>query len=149
MDKIICRVCGLEKDVKEYYKYNYHRCKKCACKYAKKYFEKHKEYQKKYQEKNKEKIRLLRANYRKTKNCRLSNNKSRQRHRKKYPKREIARHWLTRQLIKKELILQPCSVCKSIKSIHGHHNDYNKPEEIIWLCVKHHREWHKNNIPIY
>jgi hypothetical protein len=36
----------------------------------------------------------------------------------------------------------PCEVCGDTKS-HGHHPDYSKPLEVIWLCAKHHAEEHK------
>lgn len=41
-------------------------------------------------------------------------------------------------LIKKE----PCCVCGAVKSI-GHHNDYNKPLVVTWLCPAHHQAWHR------
>ncbi len=36
---------------------------------------------------------------------------------------------------------QPCVVCGNPK-VHGHHPDYDKPLEVIWLCPKHHMQEH-------
>jgi hypothetical protein len=39
-----------------------------------------------------------------------------------------------------------CSSCgASTKRIHGHHCDYAKPLEVIWLCVPCHKAWHIMN----
>ena len=53
------------------------------------------------------------------------------------------------------LIASPCEVCgdhgnlkNGTSRVHAHHDDYNKPLDVRWLCIKHHREWHKNNKPI-
>lgn len=40
------------------------------------------------------------------------------------------------------------SPCGELK-VQGHHCDYTKPLEVIWLCCEHHREWHKKYKPIY
>ncbi len=38
---------------------------------------------------------------------------------------------------------QPCSACGDIKA-EGHHPDYSKPLDVVWLCRKHHTEEYKN-----
>jgi hypothetical protein len=43
------------------------------------------------------------------------------------------------------LVRQPCEVCGATKHIHGHHDDYDKPLEVRWLCAKHHAAWHKTH----
>ena len=35
------------------------------------------------------------------------------------------------------LVRQPCEVCGNPKS-QGHHEDYSKPLEVVWLCQTHH-----------
>lgn len=38
-----------------------------------------------------------------------------------------------------------CSVCGSIIRIEGHHQDYRKPLDVVWVCRKHHLELHGKN----
>ena len=40
-----------------------------------------------------------------------------------------------------DLIKKPCPKCGK-KKVEGHHHDYNKPFEVLWLCNKHHRQLH-------
>lgn len=41
-----------------------------------------------------------------------------------------------------KLIKQPCEMCGKLK-VEAHHEDYEKPLEVNWLCCKHHAERHK------
>lgn len=38
---------------------------------------------------------------------------------------------------KGKLVPQDCSACGA--KAEAHHNDYDKPLEVVWLCRKHHR----------
>lgn len=41
-----------------------------------------------------------------------------------------------------KLVKQPCEICGE-KRVHGHHDDYAKPLEVIWLCPQHHADERK------
>lgn len=65
-----------------------------------------------------------------------------------------AAHIVEHAVTKGILVRQACESChddgkfKDGRSkIHGHHDDYNKPLEVRWLCQKCHHEWHKTNRP--
>lgn len=40
------------------------------------------------------------------------------------------------------LTKEPCVVCGSEEQIHGHHEDYSRPLDVIWLFPRHHSEYH-------
>jgi len=43
------------------------------------------------------------------------------------------------------LVRQPCEICGSEKSI-AHHESYNRPLDVRWLCEPHHKERHKQMV---
>ena len=42
-----------------------------------------------------------------------------------------------------DLVKGPCEQCGTTSKVEAHHDDYNKPLEVRWLCFSHHREWHR------
>lgn len=64
-------------------------------------------------------------------------------HRSEYKLRHAA-HIAVWAAIRGGHIIKPdnCSKCDSTTQIEAHHEDYTKPEDIIWLCQSCHREHH-------
>ena len=60
--------------------------------------------------------------------------------RKKHPERGRAHSAVERALRAGKLVKQPCEKCGSTHRVHGHHDDYDKPLEVRWLCPLHHAE---------
>ena len=48
-----------------------------------------------------------------------------------------------RQRYDSNLATQPCEVCKSSELVHAHHENYDEPLKVRWLCPKHHTERHR------
>jgi hypothetical protein len=57
--------------------------------------------------------------------------------RKKANARAYLKEYVKRGYIKKS----PCEVCGESK-VDGHHDDYDKPLQVKWLCREHHLELH-------
>jgi hypothetical protein len=53
----------------------------------------------------------------------------------------IARWKVGRALKAGRLVKQACEVCGARK-VQAHHDDYSKPLDVRWLCLKHHSEHH-------
>lgn len=58
----------------------------------------------------------------------------------RYPDKHKA-HGIVRRAIRKGALKpQPCEKCGA--KAQAHHDDYSKPLDVRWLCVKHHAEHH-------
>lgn len=63
----------------------------------------------------------------------------------KYPEKQNARIKV-RTAVQSGKLVKPstCSVCRESRRIHGHHDDYSKPLEVRWVCIKCHADIHRN-----
>lgn len=57
-------------------------------------------------------------------------------------RRQKAHNAVSRSIKKGELIRQPCCRCNEKKSL-AHHEDYDKPLYVMWLCQPCHKQRHK------
>ena len=62
--------------------------------------------------------------------------------RKADKRRTRAHNAVTRAVRSGKLVRQPCERCGEIKSL-AHHEDYDKPLEVMWLCQPCHKQRHK------
>lgn len=54
----------------------------------------------------------------------------------------------TKMRIKRGLLIKyPCEICGN-KEVEAHHEDYNQPYIITWLCRMHHLRLHGKNMSI-
>ena len=63
-------------------------------------------------------------------------------HSKKYEIMDKAHQAIYRAIKKGILTRKPCRDCGE-KKVHGHHPNYKKPLEVIWLCKDCHGAEHK------
>lgn len=111
-----CKTCRVEKDESEFYKHKLTKdglrpsCKQCGI-----------EATKQWQRDNPAAV-----------------NAKAKLQREKYPDREKARRAVNNAVRDGRLLKQPCH-CGETK-VQAHHEDYSKPLDIEWLCIKHHRK---------
>lgn len=60
----------------------------------------------------------------------------------KSPQKLIASRITSNAIRNKRLIKKPCEICGTTQNIQAHHEDYFRPLEVRWLCIKHHNERH-------
>lgn len=147
----ICFKCKLEKDFEHFYKNPKNgyigTCKECIklykIQYRKDNIEKFKEYDKVRCRLPHRKlaIKLLR----KTEEGKKLHHEYDLRYRLKYKEKNKAHRMLNNYVRDGKIIRKPCQVCGNEKS-QGHHEDYSKPLDVIWLCAKHHTELHTKKV---
>ena len=159
MNMIKCSTCKQEKNLTEFHRNknmpsgHSYTCKACVKIYKVEYLkrpearEKHYKRCKKYMKTKKgleaqrryqrsEKGKLAAVKHRKTagyKKLRISRNK----------KNILSGKSKIQKMAQRKLVKKPCEKCGTTKMIHGHHEDYSKPLEVVWLCPLHHAMRHK------
>ena len=144
-----CFKCGLTKPISEFYKHPrmgdgyLGKCKECTKQDARQVRENRLEYYKKY-----DRERYYKDGYRyKDDNVPEQSNEQKRiylkRYRKAYPEKDKA-HSILSNAVRCGKIVKPqiCSVCGRELKIEGHHGDYSKPLEVIWVCKKCHCKIH-------
>lgn len=66
------------------------------------------------------------------------------RSRKKFTDKSRARDRVA-NAVKAGKVIKPdrCSKCHTVKKLDGHHEDYSKPLDVLWLCRQCHADIHK------
>ena len=59
------------------------------------------------------------------------------------PQKGAAHRMVRYALSAGELKREPCVICGSAKT-HGHHDNYARPLDVVWLCALHHAERHQS-----
>ena len=57
-------------------------------------------------------------------------------------RRQVAHSQVSRAIRNGGLVRQPCCRCGEAKTV-AHHEDYDKPLEVVWLCQPCHKQRHK------
>lgn len=83
-----------------------------------------------------------RVSYKRTEKGKSSHSASMQRYNEKHPDRYKAKSIFGHQLRIGAIQPQPCQVCGEGRT-EGHHPDYSRPLDVVWLCVPHHKEVHR------
>ena len=127
-----CFKCGEKKPLSAFYKHNkmadghLGKCKECTKSDTIKNRAAKVEYYREYDRK-----RGSRQGYDYFKNYRAEN-----------PEKYAARTAVGNAVRDKRLIKKPCERCGA-ENVHGHHEDYSKPLDVIWLCPPCHKQRHK------
>ena len=140
-----CKQCNTTKDAAEFYKSDKNRCKECI-----------KERVRSHRQANLERVRAYdrmrgsiphrvaaRADYRKTAAYAESHEAAVKRWAARHPERKRATTAVHNAIRDGKLIPWPvCAVPECCGKPHGHHPDYSRPLDVVWLCDKHHKEAH-------
>lgn len=153
MDQKRCISCGLKKPTSDFYKHpgmadgHLGKCKACCKEQA---IENRAKNIDRVREYDRERGMLphrveARRQYQQTEAGKAAHAAANARWQSMQPARKAANVILNNAVRDGRIVPWPmCAVpeCKT-KKVEGHHPDYDRPLDVVWLCNKHHRECHK------
>lgn len=126
-------------------------CRECAAIYSRRYVrsERGRAVKTSWRERNPEKAQAyfdsprwaeVRAAYSKTEGYRETVKRARAKTRANGVRRA---YWTVQEALRAgRLAKQPCARCGADRA-QAHHEDYSRPLDVVWLCVKHHAQRHR------
>lgn len=133
----MCFKCNVVKILSEFYKHSMmadghlNKCKECTKADANFHREKNLDKVRQYDRERGKRPERIKANVEITK---MWNAEDR--------RRKKAHNMVARAISSGKLVRQACLRCGNLKSL-AHHEDYNKPLEVMWLCQPCHKQRHK------
>jgi hypothetical protein len=132
-----CYRCGIEKPLDQYYRCARNadglanECKPCDC-----------ERQRLRRAKDRERVNAYNRRYKKAN--RDASSAAAQRWKVKN-RAAVRAHKKVEKAVREGVLLRPdrCEQCNSEGALHGHHHDYAKALEVVWLCPLCHRQAHR------
>ena len=152
MENKICFKCNKEKVIEEFYRHSemadgrLNKCKDCAKKDVSENYFKNRDYYVKYDRSRLDDPKRKKANREYSRWLRKNDPERVKRYQLNYNKNKKKASTMVNNAVRdKRLKKESCIVCGNKKS-EGHHKDYTKPLEVIWLCRKHHGEIYRKLI---
>ncbi len=68
-----------------------------------------------------------------------------QRYRQNNPVKAAAHRAVENAVKRGDLRQEPCEECGTEESVFAHHDDYNDPLKVRWLCAADHAAWHREH----
>ena len=140
-----CFKCGIIKPLSDFYKHKkmgdgyLNKCKACTKKDVQTYYKDTILERKNYEQiRNQKRREYLKKREPASKEQRLN---AERRYREKYKIKYCAKIILNNAIRDGKIKKGLCQIC-SCKNVHGHHYDYTKPLDVIWLCDIHHKKVH-------
>lgn len=150
----VCKKCGIEKPIEDFYVHSQMGdghlsfCKDCVRNRVHKHRQENLERIRKYDRNRPNAKERMKKEY-----TNIRNNKERYKkhteQRKKWGKENRHKrnaHCKVQRAIEKGLLIKPnsCQICgKTNCEIQGHHHDYSKPLDVIWVCTECHGKLHR------
>jgi hypothetical protein len=113
--------------------------------YSKRHPERVKESYRKCWQKNKDKYKACSARWKSEhpEAVALHRAKYNENYYSRYPERKIAHNAVNHAIKSGSMSRGPCEVCGTTEGVHGHHDDYERPLDVRWLCYEHHLSLHR------
>lgn len=135
-----CKKCGTDKPLADFHKRKAskdglsHMCKQCQ----------RDRDQKRYED-NRDEMLAQRRAYQKSDAGKAAHFRATQKYKETSPKKRAAHIQVGNALRGGLLRKGPCEVCGTSLQVVGHHDDYDHPLRVRWLCETHHKEWHRQH----